>query len=260
MTQTDSACGKIIVSGEYAVLFGKKGLAVPAKNRIDVTVSASQKTDGLTMQWRQSDVDAKWVTYAEKIMSLLSGHSPRGELIIESSLPLGKGMGSSTALVIAMARCILGPDCREKALQIEDEVNKGHSGLDFAVIWSEEPTVFKKGDAPVRADLPKDFLAHSHLIDTGAPNETTAELVAWIKGKKDTAAAIEIIGNCTERLLKGENLKTVMRDHHHAQCMLGVVPKSAQKVIAEIEAKGGSAKVIGAGTRTGGGGMVLAID
>ena len=72
--------------------------------------------------------------------------------------------------------------------------------------------------------------------------------------------AIQSIGDCTERLLKGESLHAVMRDHHRAQTVLGIVPDSAQKIIAQIESEGGSAKVIGAGGRTGGGGMVLCLS
>jgi mevalonate kinase len=261
MTRSAFAPGKIILSGEYAVVFGYPGLAIPSSIGLKAAFQEDVLSTGLSVDLPK--LDDRWKIYISQIVAECAMHKKdaiRGRLTLEGKLPLGKGMGSSTAAVIAITKTLLGDDSLEVARKIEDTVNPGNSGLDFAVIWSEEPTVFKKGDAPVRADLPKDFLAHSHLIDTGAPNETTAELVAWIKGKKDTAAAIEIIGNCTERLLKGENLKTVMRDHHHAQCMLGVVPKSAQKVIAEIEAKGGSAKVIGAGARTGGSGMVLAID
>jgi mevalonate kinase len=40
---------------------------------------------------------------------------------------------------------------------------------------------------------------------------------------------------------------------------LGVVPETVQKLIENIEKTGGVAKVIGAGGRTGGAGIVLAL-
>jgi len=50
-----------------------------------------------------------------------------------------------------------------------------------------------------------------------------------------------------------------MREHHRAQVALGVVPESVQKLVEKIESSGGSAKIIGAGGRTGGGGMLLVL-
>jgi mevalonate kinase len=57
----------------------------------------------------------------------------------------------------------------------------------------------------------------------------------------------------------GEDLQTVMRDHHRAQVALGVVPPDVADMVDGIESTGGAAKVIGAGSRTGGAGMVLAL-
>ncbi len=59
--------------------------------------------------------------------------------------------------------------------------------------------------------------------------------------------------------MQGEPLRDVMREHSRAQVTLGVVPPEVQELIAAIEDVGGSAKVIGAGSRTGGAGMVLAV-
>ena len=238
--------GKIILSGEYAVVFGKQGIAVPSKERMTVTLGEA---------W---NVSSAWTDYASNILKLLKTNMET--LSIETDLPLGKGMGSSTTLVIAICRAILGPNCREKALEIENAVNSGHSGLDFAVIWNEAPTLFEKGKEPETIKLPKNLLDRARLIDTGAPNERTPELIAWVKSRQaELQPYIDAIGACTVRLLQGESLKTVMRDHHRAQVALGVVPAEAQKIIEDIERGGGAAKVIGAGGRTGGGGMVLAL-
>lgn len=291
-----SAAGKIILSGEYAVVFGKKGIAIASESNMIISLDESQKDDGLTVVWNQNIVDPIWTVYAQKVATAIVERTQplSGTLVIENRLPLGKGMGSSTALIVAMCRCILGTDCKETALAIENELNPGNSGIDFAVIWEERPILFSRGKAPEVIELPEHLLAGSSLIDTGKPNETTPELVGWVKEKyaaelqqarvenplpliqgkprkmgagflpaadkkNQTMKAIETIGNCTERILSGEPLKNVMRDHHRAQVSLGVVPERAQKIIADIEAKGGAAKVIGAGGRTGGGGMVLAL-
>lgn len=257
-----SAPGKIILSGEYAVVFGKRGIAVPSEESVTVTWTDDASISGVSITW-DGDVNSQWISYAENILEYLKPHTKplQGTLHVRCDIPLGKGMGSSTALVIAVCRCLLGPECEEIARFVEDQINPGHSGIDFAVIWNNAPILFSRGTKPEKITLPKNILQGARLIDTGSPNETTKELVAWMKTRgQEIEPAIAIIAGCTERLLQGESLKTVMRDHHRAQVALGVVPENAQKIIAEIEAQGGSAKVIGAGGRTGGGGMVLAIN
>lgn len=276
------AHGKIILSGEYAVVFGFKGIAIPSNKRVNVTFTESQKNEPSTVTWKQKNVDDLWHTYTTNIARLLKEKSGvSGHFTIDCAIPLGKGMGSSTAIVIAMTKAALGEDCENIAQQIEDAMNPGNSGLDFAVIWNERPLVFQKGSEPVFIDLPKSLLQGMKLIDTGRPKETTPELVAWIEKKRISRAgflpaeggvpaehdlpteideAFAIIGSCTDRILAGENIKTVLRDHHRAQVALGVVPENVQKLIAEIERGGGAAKVLGAGARTGGGGMVLVLE
>ena len=216
-----------------------------------------------------------------KITGPLSGH-----LTIENTIPIGLGMGSSTALVIAICRCLLEKQhsplsCRsgrgaggegkndepkEIAAAIEDAVNPGHSGLDFAVIWEGKPVKFTKANGPTSVDLDLSFLKKAILIDTGKPNETTPEMVAWIKDNSlsprsgfKVKGALQTIGHCTERLLKGEDIKEIFKAHHRAQITLGIVPPNVQKFITAIEESGGAAKVIGAGGRSGGGGIVLTI-
>lgn len=266
--ETSSACGKIILSGEYAVVFDFPGIAVPTKERITVANSSQRSASSSTLkiQWMGEHGGEQWDTYIRSIVALIEKEREpaRGTITIDNHIPLRKGMGSSTALVIALCRCLLGNDCRDEALKIEDEVNPGHSGLDFAVIWEEKPILFKKGSTLKAINLPTNLLIDSRLIDTGTPNESTPELVAWIRSRyesKDPSVcnAIETIGNCTQRIVAGESLKTVMRDHHRAQIVLGVVTPEAQRIIAEIEKKGGAGKVLGAGARTGGGGMILVI-
>lgn len=259
-----SASGKIILSGEHAVVLGFPGIAVPSKERMTVTLE--KPADTSIIQWPEAS--EKWLDYTERIVKMIKKISPEHangfRLKIETDLPLGKGMGSSTALVIALCRCLLGDDCRSEALKIENAVNPGNSGIDFAVIWEDRPILFRQGTAPKPINLPANLLKKSRLIDAGTPNESTPELVAWIRsryesGEMHVCDAIKTIGRCTERIIAGEALKTVMRDHHRAQVALGIVTPKVQTIIADIESDGGAAKVLGAGARAGGGGMILAV-
>lgn len=259
------APGKIILSGEYAVVFGYPGIAVPANIGIEATFGP-RRTVTLTVDWHGPGYDQRTEEYVRRIIvGCEQSRKPvRGTLTIRNQLPIASGMGSSTALVIAIARALLGDDCHERALEIEDEMNPDHSGLDFAVIWGNRPIRFRKSASETtieRLTNPFDWLARTELIDTGKPNESTPELVAWVKSReKQLRKPLQIIGNCAERLLGGEDPRAVFRDHHRAQLALGVVPQSVEELIANIEKEGSAAKVIGAGGRTGGGGMVLRIN
>ncbi|OGJ62998.1 hypothetical protein A3C37_02315 [Candidatus Peribacteria bacterium RIFCSPHIGHO2_02_FULL_53_20] len=276
-TCTASAPGKIILCGEYAVVFGHPGIAVPAKFRVEVAYTPGKKDwnitwEGVTGDHKKSDA------YVHAILDACAKQSAiqPGTLCINNSIPLGKGMGSSTALTIAIARCVFGSraesrdsplQIRERILAIENIVNPGNSGIDFAVIWEERPVFFKKGQPTKPIELSPtiaEALKHAVLIDTGAPNEATSELVTWmlsrhVAGEPEIEKAIHAIGACANRLLSGEDFSTVIRDHHRAQIHIGIVNTKTQSLIKKIEQEGGCAKVIGAGGKNGGSGVVLAI-
>lgn len=252
--------GKIILSGEYAVVFGYPGVAVPATVGVHVTWEDSKTAPmEIILEGLKGEE-----TYARKIVDVCiqKGGISTGTLTIRNDIPVGRGMGSSTALIIGICHCLLGETNKAQAILVEEIINPGNSGLDFAVIWANHPVKFKRGSAPELVYFSLEFLKkHAKLIDTGKPGETTAELVAWMRSREEEVKPhLEIIGKCTERLLAGEDPKTVIRDHHRAQIALGVIPDAVQKLIAEVEGGGGAAKVLGAGARSGGGGMVLALE
>ncbi|PIR48631.1 hypothetical protein COU80_02890 [Candidatus Peregrinibacteria bacterium CG10_big_fil_rev_8_21_14_0_10_55_24] len=262
MSTEGSAPGKFILSGEYAVVFGWPGIAIPAPLTLRATFNEDRTCGGIDVVWEDSERSAQWDAYLLDILHAVAqckGMIFQGKLVIENKIPLRKGMGSSTALVVAVSRCFLGKECKKEALSIEQRMNPQGSGIDFAVIWEERPLLFRREREPQPIELPKNLLKDALLIDTGTPNETTGELVEWIReNQEDCADALATIGACTQMLLDGTDLPTVLKEHHRAQVTLGVVPYEVQELAAEIEAAGGAAKVLGAGARTGGGGMVLA--
>ena len=266
MQKKASAPGKIILCGEYAVVFGHPGIAVPAEFRVEVTYEPGAKDWEITREGIAGDVE-KSNAYVHTILDACAKQSSivPGTLHINNAIPLGKGMGSSTATTIAVARA-LGITDRDRVFSIENIMNPGNSGIDFAVIWEEKPLYFKKGQPPGVITLPKEVtevLTHAELIDTGAPNEATPVLVTWmlsrhVAGEPQIEEAIHTIGACAARLIKGEDFSRIIRDHHQAQIKLGIVNAETQSLIKKIEQEGGCAKVIGAGGRTGGSGMVIA--
>src|SRR3989344_1736469 len=264
MSRTSFAPGKIILSGEYGALFGRAGIAVPSRLGVRATFDEDAALGRIETRWEGNE---QWLPYVERIVAACKEKNTNlsGRLVINSDVPGGKGMGSSTALIIAVARVLLGDSrpavggARETALHIENSLSLGNSVFDFAVIWQGAPIMYKKGEVQ-QIELPAKLLRDAVLIDTGVPGEPTNELVAWMRGREpDIREHLDTIGNCTERLMRGELFGAVMRAHHRAQVALGVVPPEAQQLIAAIESAGGAGKIIGAGSRTGGAGIVLAV-
>jgi len=256
---TATVSGKIILTGEYAVLFGYPGIAVPSPLKMAVSFEEDAESGDLSVAWEQMVGQPEWQQYLKQIIHECGTFG--GALAIASEIPLGKGMGSSTSLVIAVCKCLLGEDCKERAAEIEDIVNPGNSGIDFAVIWNESPVQFIKGSEPKVIDLPKNLLDGALLIDTGDPEQQSPELVAWVtERKEELSEPLEIIGNCSKKLQQNTDLSEIFKEHNKAQQSLGIVTDKAKELITKIEQEGGSAKVIGAGSRTGGCGMILAIN
>jgi mevalonate kinase len=258
------ACGKIILSGNTANRFGKRALAVPVDMYITAIWDKSDKTqEGLRIIWPGDNEDIVWLTTVRKIIKSIEARIGRvsGKLTFRNALPLGKGMGSSTALVVALARCFLGESCKMEALAIEDIVNEGHSGLDFATIWEERPIVMQ-GNKYEFTEVPKG-LQRGVLVDTGVPAAPTSVLIRRLKERFTTEKilmdSVDTIGNCTERLLSGEDPLTVFPDHYRGLVNLGVVPPRVQALIEKIQRSGGAAKPGRFGGATGGVGMVFAV-
>jgi len=258
------ACGKIIISGNMANTFGKRALAVPVDMHITVAWNKSDNPqEGLCIFWDGQEEDGVWITTAYKIIKLVEARlgSLSGRLTIKNTLPLGKGLGSSTTLVVALARCFFGNNCRDEALAIENVINKGHSGIDFAAIWEERPIVIRR-DKYEFTDLPE-RLQHGFLIDTGLPAAPTSIIIRGLKERvpreKILMESVETIGYCTERLLSGEDPLTVFPDHHRGQVNMGVIPPRVRSLIEKIQRSGGAAKAARVGGATGGVGMVFAV-
>jgi hypothetical protein len=257
------ACGKVILSGNTANRFGRRALAVPVDMYISAMWEPSDTNRGLAIVWDSQKEDGVWLTTVRKIMRLIEAQigPVSGRLTIHNTLPLGRGMGSSTAIVVALARCFLGNHCKAEALAIEDDINKGHSGLDFAAIWEARPVIIQ-GDRYAITDLPTG-LQHGFLIDTGLPEMPTSIIVRRLKERlledKSLMRSVDIIGNCTERLLGGEHPLTVYPDHHREFVKLGLIPRNVCELVEKIERSGGAAKAGRFGGVTGGVGMLFVV-
>ena len=97
MNVTSFAPGKVILSGEHSVVYGHPAIAMA----INLGVSITLRDSSGRSRCNQSKIDHRlWDAMLEVVPE------EGVEVELESNLPIGKGMGSSAALSIALIRAI----------------------------------------------------------------------------------------------------------------------------------------------------------
>jgi mevalonate kinase len=217
-----SAPGKIILSGEHAVVYGYPALV--------------------------SAIDFR----------LMLDNSGK----ISSKIPIGCGLGSSAALAVASSALKLAmKGCRwnlEKINQMAYELEKRHhgnpSGVDNTVVTYGGFLWYRKESESLklfRSFKPKNKLANLYIINTGKPQETTGEMVSFIRSKyQENRKKVESIFKSIEgltRLFLDAPLPELIWENEILLEKLGVVSEKTKSLVKNIEKLGGSAKICGAG-------------
>lgn len=271
-----SAPGKIILSGEHAVVYGYPAILAAVDRRLTVEVEESKrKLDIVPAQ------ATELVEYAlEKIKERLKQEAGRRlKIKIDTQIPIGCGMGSSAAFAVATTAAIFKFFQRlwdlEEINQTAYEIEKGHhgnpSGGDNTIstyggfLWYRKEAENFKVFSPLKAKkFPRFF-----IINAGKPMETTGEMVTLVKKRYfDSQTRMEKffkeIETVTRKFLKSlldeesYDLKELFRTNERLLEELGVVSKTTKKLIRAIENIGGAAKISGAGGIKGNSGVILA--
>jgi len=263
-----SAPGKIILSGEHAVVYGYPGLYAATSLRMNVTVSRSV-----------NEGTSSYSKYAFKKAKQFFKAKSNYSFEIESKIPVGSGMGSSASLAVcmsALAQKMAKKDfnleeINRVAYEIEKKQHGKPSGGDNTIVtfggylWyrkeSEKLKVFSK-ITPIKT-LPKLF-----IINSGTPTESTGEMVGLVREKynKNQDEVTDIfnqIENCSKGLLKtilGEeknDIGEIFTFNQRLLEQLGVVSLETKNLISLLEKNDASVKISGAGGRTKGSGILL---
>ena len=156
-----TACGKIILFGEHAVVYGRPAIAVPV-TQVQATVTLAPSGDGLIVE----APDLEYSTAVDltnptdplaSIVQLTLAHLnyplPDLKLTIRSTIPVASGLGScaavSTAIVRALAQWAGARLDPAEINALVYEVEKLHhgtpSGIDNTVIAYQKPVYFRRG-------------------------------------------------------------------------------------------------------------------
>lgn len=274
-----TACGKAIIVGEHAVVYGARAVAMPVPNlMMSLELKPTFRVNDQGQAAIRIFLGGRAVTehlegVVQEALQLL-GIQPFGmDLEGQSTVLIGAGLGSSASLCIVILKAlaaarglVLGAEqLAAFGNRLERRFHGNPSGLDTAVVACEQVIAFRKGQAPVTvspssAAGPWRFA----LLDTGARSSTLAMIQVAAPYFQGSAGEhrIERFNALADLAITGLTLgrpaalATAMNEASTYLSEAGVVNSAVQDLIDVARSSGTlAAKPTGAG----GGGCVLAL-
>jgi mevalonate kinase len=158
---TGRAHGKLILIGEHAVVYGKPAIALPFPSiEVSATIEGIPGVNMIACDYYDGPLSAipkKMFGIAACIKETLRVlNKPDNGLLIRlcSTIPLGRGLGSSTAVALAIVRGLFAyfeHQVEQAELMALVHIAEKHahgnpSGIDMAAVSSEQPIWFQKGE------------------------------------------------------------------------------------------------------------------
>ncbi|MBZ6493993.1 mevalonate kinase [Natrinema longum] len=292
-----SAPGKVYLLGEHAVVYGEPTVLCAIEQRARVGVQRRDdgklrvnaedlSLDGFTVEYDGTADEGPDIDVSESLLDAAMGYVDGAieqvrdvtgndevgfDVTIESDIPLGAGLGSSAAVVVAAidaATRELGvtletDELAERAYRTEYQVQDGQASRADTFCSATGGAVRVEGDDCRSLEAPEVPIVIG--FDGGAGD--TGKLVAGVRDLReeygfaaDTIAAIgDVVRNGEAALADGdlEELGRLMNFNHGLLSALGVSSRSLDTMVwAARDAGAYGAKLIGAG----GGGCIAALD
>lgn len=266
--------GKWVLAGEHAVLRGGRAVALP---RHDIGLRLTFEPDSRLSRLEVDPMPAQDVIQGLasalidkiKVLKGVSVQAPRGILKLQSSIPIGGGLGSSSALCVAMVRLMTSGqrlsviEQIEWATELENRFHGRSSGMDISVATLGRPILFAQG--PIYEPIQVSSLPSFRFHDTELRAKTLdcIEKVASL-ASRDPVRAAELDEKMKQAALdsvdalvayeRGEterSLQALSQAIHSAQeCFegWGLVPERVSELAQKIKRSGALAvKLTGAG-------------
>jgi mevalonate kinase len=265
--------GKLILVGEHAVVHGQPAIAfaVDLGTQVDVRPLPGARGDGL----REGPDDASSNLIRSELVdamverAIAASVGPSGwQVDIRSTLPLGRGMGSSAALSVALVRAgraargeapLQGEALFQAALALERIFHANPSGLDVAVSVYGGALRYRRTEPITLQPLPAPAW-QVVVLDTGRSG-STKELVAGVTSRRPGIDPLltrigEVVDAATEVLADARALGPLLDENQRLLEGIGVSTPEIEALCRLARGAGAlGAKLSGAG----GGGVVIAL-
>lgn len=271
-----STPAKTILSGEHSVVYGKPALASALNLRLRFFLWQGKGKEDKIIKY----IAAKTKNFLKK-KAIPFADRPF-DFKIKSDIPIGKGLGSSAALAVASAAAFLEFYSGEKqgreminnlAFQIEKYFHQNPSGIDNStvcfggLIYYRKEFEFLKTISRLNFKIPRKIEERLYLIDSGQPEESTAEMVKLVgkeynRNPKRIGEILSLLERWTKRMvvaiIKEDRgfFKKALEENQQLLEKLGVVSKRAKTIIKGLS-RFGRGKITGAGGRKKGSGLIL---
>ena len=278
---TFSAPGKVILSGEHSVVYGRPALVAALDKRLNFSLSENQFSNQKEDKNAKKIVELIEKNVIDYVKENKIPHNQKKYFFrIDSDIPIGYGLGSSAALSVAATACFLkfftGKDFSKEeinhlAYQIETYFHQNPSGVDNTascfggLIYYRKEFEFLKNITFLNFKIPKNFPLF--LIDSKKPKEKTKEMVQMVYKKyQKNNSLLESIFSDMEKVTKKMVLAIKEKDRLLFQQsildneifleILGVVSLKTKKLLQRLSSFG-VGKITGAGGKKEGSGFIL---
>ncbi len=268
MTTVSSSPGKLILAGEHTVLCGAQAIAVAIQEYTSITLLNCSETKlsipplGITKTPLNQLVTPHLATIKHAISSLIdmTPGQVNLDITIDTSIPMGAGMGSSASVFSALTKAwqhhfMLEFDIIPIVQHFEQIAHHQASQVDAHTVihggaWTFPPA---QQANPIHCEL-----TGWYWLNTGRPQSSTAECVKHtLPLLKAHPEWTQLSDKAAQDLCQGLQDNTPDLIHESLQTLhqnlvrLGVVPTSIQAQIESLRSQGISAKISGAGTLVG---------